>query len=73
MRRFPRLVDGERIWCETLDVANDNGTLFPVVGREFERVHGVRKAEVGRARCRLLAARPLVDFAVRRLDELLRP
>ncbi|MEU0464440.1 AAC(3) family N-acetyltransferase [Amycolatopsis sp. NPDC006131] len=71
VRRFPRLVDGERIWCETLDVANDNGTLFPVVGREFERVHGVREAEVGRARCRLLAARPLVDFAVRRLDELL--
>ncbi|MGW4587139.1 hypothetical protein [Amycolatopsis thermoflava] len=43
------------------------------MGREFERVHGVREAEVGPARCRLLPARPLVDFAVRRPDELLRP
>jgi aminoglycoside 3-N-acetyltransferase len=71
LRRFPVLLDGERVWCEALDVGHDDGTLFPVVGREFEERTGITGVSVGAARVVLLAARPLVDFAVPRLDQLL--
>ena len=71
VRRFPLLLDGERVWVETLDVGNDNDTFFPLVGREFEERHGITPTIVGNAACRLLPARPFVDFAVRRLGALL--
>ncbi|MEV3858208.1 AAC(3) family N-acetyltransferase [Streptomyces sp. NPDC050095] len=41
VRRFPRNLDGERVWLETLDVGNDNGTYFPTVGRDFELRAGI--------------------------------
>ncbi|WP_199433492.1 aminoglycoside N(3)-acetyltransferase [Qaidamihabitans albus] len=71
LRRFPTTIGGERVWCETLDVGDDNGTHFPTIGREFERQAGISTVPVGDAVCRLLPARPFVDFAVRRLEELL--
>ncbi|MCO1582567.1 AAC(3) family N-acetyltransferase [Crossiella sp. SN42] len=71
LRRFPLLVGGERVWCEALDVADDNGRFFPVLGREFEQAAGIRPFRAGAAECRLLPARALVDFAVPRLTELL--
>lgn len=71
VRRFPMLVDGERVWIETPDIGNDNGTYFPLVGREFEEAAGIRPVLVGNAECRLIPVRPLVEFAVRRLTELL--
>lgn len=70
-RRFPVLVDGERVWWETLDVGDDNNTHFPVVGRDYERRAGIRPVRVGRARTVLLPARDFVAFAGRRLTELL--
>lgn len=70
-RRFSVLIDGERVWWETLDVGDDNDTHFPVVGRDFERGAGVEGITVGRARVVLLPARPFVTFAVDRLSELL--
>jgi aminoglycoside 3-N-acetyltransferase len=69
--RFPVLVDGERIWWETLDVGDDNDTHFPVVGRDYESHAGVRPVAVGRARTVLLSAQDFVPFASRRLSELL--
>lgn len=71
LRRFPLIVAGQRVWCETLDVGDDNGTHFPTVGRDFERHAGSREVAVGAAACRLLPVRPFVAFAVRRLTELL--
>jgi len=71
LRRFPLVTPGGRVWCEALDVGDDNGVHFPAVGREFERAAGVRPATVGRARCVLLPIRPFVDFAARRLAQLL--
>lgn len=71
VRRFPYVVDGERVWVETLDVGNDNGTHFPTVGREFEERAGVQEVMVGSAPCRLVPVRALVDFAVPRLTGLL--
>ncbi|GIG56384.1 AAC(3) family N-acetyltransferase [Longispora fulva] len=71
VRRFPLVVDGERVWVETTDVANDNGTHFPTVGAAFERQWGIREVMVGAAPCRLLPIRPLVAFATRALTGLL--
>ncbi|WP_425546357.1 AAC(3) family N-acetyltransferase [Brachybacterium sacelli] len=70
-RRFPALVDGERVWCETLDVGDDNDTHFPVVGHDYERHAGIRPCYVGNARTVLLSVRDFVPFASRRLTELL--
>ncbi|MEV0074631.1 AAC(3) family N-acetyltransferase [Amycolatopsis sp. NPDC050768] len=71
LRRFPMITHRQRIWCETVDVADDKDTYFPLVGRDFERRFGIREAIVGRAGCRLFHARPFVDFAVQRLSEFL--
>lgn len=71
LRRFPMLVEGERVWWETLDVGDDNDTHFPVVGRDYERHAGIRPVDVGHARTVLLPARNFVSFAGRRLTDLL--
>lgn len=71
VRRFPHVVDGERVWIEALDVGNDNDTHFPLVGREFEVHAGIREVMVGAAACRLIPTETFVPFAVRRLTELL--
>ncbi|ALC21799.1 aminoglycoside N(3)-acetyltransferase [Streptomyces pristinaespiralis] len=76
-RRFPYLVDGERVWVETEDVGDDNGRFFPAVGAAYEDLHegrpgdGVRRRTIGAAECRLLPSVPFVEFARRRLTELL--
>ncbi|MFE4515349.1 aminoglycoside N(3)-acetyltransferase [Kitasatospora sp. NPDC056783] len=71
LRRFPMAIQGERVWIEAPDVADDNDTHFPLVGREFEEWAGVREVLVGDAPCRLVPVRDLIPFAVRRLTELL--
>ncbi|MFJ6699399.1 aminoglycoside N(3)-acetyltransferase [Streptomyces sp. NPDC091272] len=71
VRRFPRELDGERVWIETLDVGNDNGTYFPTIGREFEEQAGITEVMVGDAPCRLIPVQPLISFAVQRLTDLL--
>lgn len=70
-RRYPVEVDGERVWWETLDVGDDNGTYFPLLGRQYEERAGIRPTTVGTARVVLLPARGLVAFAARRLGELI--
>jgi aminoglycoside 3-N-acetyltransferase len=71
LRRFPVLCGGERVWCETLDVGDDNDTHFPVVGKDFERYAGTAATTVAGARVALLPAQQFVPFAVGRLTELL--
>ncbi|MFE2871118.1 aminoglycoside N(3)-acetyltransferase [Embleya sp. NPDC059259] len=71
VRRFPRELEGERVWVEALDVGNDNGRYFPTIGREFEEQAGIVEVLVGDAPCRLIPVRELVAFAVGRLTELL--
>ncbi|MBC9716045.1 AAC(3) family N-acetyltransferase [Streptomyces sp. TRM66268-LWL] len=71
VRRFPRELDGERVWVEALDVGNDNGTHFPTIGREFEQQAGIAEVTVGEASCRLIPVKPLISFATQRLGELL--
>lgn len=73
LRRFPYVVNGERVWVEVPDVGDDNGRHFPGVGAEAEREGLVRTGRIGGAECRLTASGPFVDFARRRLAERLRP
>jgi len=70
-RRFPVLIDGERIWCETLDVGDDSDTHFPAAGRDYEGHAGIRPVRVGRARTVLLPAQDFVSFTSHRLAELI--
>ncbi|MFB9925458.1 aminoglycoside N(3)-acetyltransferase [Amycolatopsis halotolerans] len=72
VRRFPYLVDGERVWVRTDDVGDDNGRFFPQVGTEFVETGGVRRGKIGAADCQVMDCVPLVAFAQRRLGELLR-
>jgi aminoglycoside 3-N-acetyltransferase len=71
LRRFPHLVDGERVWVEAPDVGDDNGRFFPLLGQEYGSTGGIRTGLVGAAPCQLLSCVPFVDFAARRLGELL--
>lgn len=75
-RRFPYALGHERVWVETGDVGDDNGRFFPTVGAEYEdrhrgAAHAARTRTIGTAECRLLPSGPFVDFAHRRLAELL--
>lgn len=72
VRRFPYLVDGERVWVRTDDVGDDNGRFFPQVGAEFGETGGVRRGKIGTADCQVIDCVPFVGFAQRRLGQLLR-
>lgn len=70
-RRFPVMIDGERIWWETLDVGDDNNTHFPVAGRDYELVAGIHPVLVGKATTLLLSAQSFVSFTSDRLAALI--
>ncbi|MFJ9455349.1 aminoglycoside N(3)-acetyltransferase [Kitasatospora sp. NPDC101447] len=71
LRRFPYLVDGERVWLETPDVGDDNDTYFPLIGEEFAALGLSRSRVIGSAVCQLVPAVGFVDYARRRLSQLL--
>jgi aminoglycoside 3-N-acetyltransferase len=71
LRRFPYLVEGQRVWVEAPDVGDDNDTHFPRIGADYAATAGIRQAGIGRADCQLLDSVPFIDFARRRLAELL--
>lgn len=70
LRRFPYLLEGERLWVEAPDVGDDNDTYFPLVGDEYGRTGETRVGFVGAADCQLLRSYPFIEFATRRLGEL---
>jgi aminoglycoside 3-N-acetyltransferase len=61
--RYPMNVNGERVWIETTDMANDDGFHFPVVGDQFAETASIRFGTVGQADSMLFSTRELVDFA----------
>jgi aminoglycoside 3-N-acetyltransferase len=61
--RFPLVENGVRVWVEKRDMASDNGTHFPIVGRRFVDRGQVRSGKVGEADAMLFSTRALVDFA----------
>jgi aminoglycoside 3-N-acetyltransferase len=61
--RFPMIEKGVRVWVEKPDMANDNGTHFPIVGQRFGEPGQVRRGKVGNADALFFSTRALVDFA----------
>ena len=68
--RFPTQVDGQRVWTEVSNVADDNGTHFPEIGARYVAAREVRQGRVGDAPSWLFPMRDLVDFAVGYFDEV---
>ena len=69
--RFPSLDNGQRVWTEVPNVADDNGAHFPVVGQRYVAEEEARQGKIGDAASMLLPMRGLVDFAVRYFDDVL--
>ena len=63
VHRFPLMKNGDRVWMEVPDMANDDGVHFPVVGKQFSATGSVCTGRVGEADSMLFATRQLVDFA----------
>jgi aminoglycoside 3-N-acetyltransferase len=72
LRRFPYVVEGQRVWLEAPDVGNDNDTHFPRVGADWADQGQGSRQTIGAARCELMDAVPFIDFAKDRLAELIR-
>ncbi|MGW6932525.1 aminoglycoside N(3)-acetyltransferase [Lentzea sp. NPDC054927] len=72
LRRFPYLVEGQRVWLEAPDVGDDNDTHFPQTGAEWADLGRASRQVIGAARCELVDAVAFIDFARQRLDQLLR-
>lgn len=71
LRRFPYVIQKDRLWVETPDVGDDNGTYFPLLGTEADAAGLIRSKMIGSAPCQLMESIPFVDFAKMRLEELL--
>ena len=69
--RYPIVENGERVWVENPDMANDDGEHFSVVGERFMATGKVAKGKVGEAEALLFRTRELVDFAVDYFREVL--
>jgi aminoglycoside 3-N-acetyltransferase len=71
LRRFPHIVEGQRVWLEAPDVGDDNDTHFPRVGADWAAQGRIRRQVIGAARCELMDAVSFIDFAKTRLAQLL--
>ncbi len=61
-------VDGQ--WCDSPDVADDLGRIFPKVGEAFETTGDVITGQFGQAACKLCDYRSLVDFGATSIDAM---
>lgn len=61
--RFPIVKNGGRVWVEVRDMAYDNSTHFPIVGRQFVGQGKLSSGTIGCAESLLFSMRALVDFA----------
>lgn len=71
LRRFPCVIDNQRVWMEVPDVGDDNGKYFPQIGAEAEAAGLIRGRLIGSAPCQIMECAPFVDFAKSRLEALL--
>lgn len=63
--RFPVLERGRRVWAEHPNVADDNGTHFPLIGERYLADGRARTGSIGLARGTLFSMRDLVDHGRR--------
>ena len=57
------LEGGHKKWVEVTDMANDNSTYFPLIGKKFVSLGKVAEAKIGNATSYLLSTKELVHFA----------
>ncbi len=69
--RFPSLKDGRRVWVEVPNVADDNDTHFPIIGKQYVSAGRASLGSIGEAQTVLFPMRDLVEFAVRYFEEAL--
>jgi aminoglycoside 3-N-acetyltransferase len=62
--RFPRLEGGRRIWIDLPNVADDNDTHFPLIGKQFMSCRQASEGLVGEARSICFPMRDLVEVAL---------
>jgi aminoglycoside 3-N-acetyltransferase len=63
VRKFKLGTESDAPWIEAPDVADDLGTLFPLVGAEWEKTGNVQIGKIGDAEYRLTDYDLLVSFA----------
>ncbi len=71
VHRFPLIKNGERIWVESPNMANDDGVHFPIIGEQFIATGNVRAGRVGATDSMLFATKQLVDFAESYFNQVL--
>jgi aminoglycoside 3-N-acetyltransferase len=64
----PILSDGQRVW-QTYQEYDINSDDFPEIGHAFSKTGQFSQGNVGAADSILVKQRPLVDFAVRWMEE----
>lgn len=69
--RFPVLEEGRRVWVEVPNVADDDDTHFPRIGRAYLATGRARQGRVGRADAAFFPMQDLVRFAVDYFAEML--
>ncbi len=62
------LVDGQRQWVE-FEMMNLDTDDFNAIGDSYEAANNLRRGRVGRADVRFLRQRPLIDYAVRWMED----
>lgn len=68
--RFPEIKNDVRVWTEIPNVADDNDTHFPAIGKEFMETSEVAKGNIGDAPSTLFRMQDLVPFAVSYFDRI---
>jgi aminoglycoside 3-N-acetyltransferase len=71
LRRFPYVIQRERLWVEAPDVGDDNGKYFPQLGADADAAGLIRRRTIGSAACQLMQSVPFVDFTKSRLEKWL--
>ena len=66
--RFPTIENGETVWIEVPNVADDNDRHFPIIGERYVAAGRAVRGNVGEATCSLFSMRDLVGFAVDYFD-----
>ena len=65
MTRFQVLDNGAPKWVEVPNVADDNGTHFPIVGKRYVDADRATRGTIGEADSFFFPMKDLVDFAAR--------
>lgn len=62
--RFPHLENGRRVWIDVPNVADDNDTHFPIIGRQFLSSRRASEGLIGEAKSLCFSMRDLVEVAL---------